>query len=210
MPPPFVRPHQATRDPPPPPQITVRMSRHPELNQYITTVLANARPLLLEGAVDRIVCCVYDAAKVPFERYEWRIRSLGGGGTERGGRGGGEPGGESGMGVVEEEEDLLAKTGDELRDLLLRTAGLDWQLQDTPLPSGSSFALLVHTRDDAAGGGGGGADSATATTAALRGGQWLLAEDREHTRPPGGAVEKATPVRSVDVSCMRFQLIRVK
>ena len=182
-------------------KITVRMSRHPELNQYISTVMANARPLLLEGTVERVVCCIYDGARRPYERYEFRIRSLGGGG--------------GGLGDAVDEEDLLSRTGDELRDLLLRTAALEWQLEPPSEGSGSTFALLVHCRPHSEG-----ARELAATvghgsaaTQALRGGQWLLAEDREHRWAGSGAaageVEKTTAIRSVDSAGLQFQLCMV-
>ena len=49
----------------------VHMSRHPELNFYISESFHRIKPLLLEGSIKKIVVCFKDAEDIPIENYSF-------------------------------------------------------------------------------------------------------------------------------------------
>jgi hypothetical protein len=151
------------------------MSRHPELCQYVVTVLANAKPLLLQGLAERVVCNVFDNGSLS-ESYVFEISKLGGNRDEGG----------------PDVDSLLYDTESQLRDLLLRTMALEWQMPELP-EGGRSFKILVHIRES------------SQATAALQSGSWMLATSREVDANVGTSGE-VLPLRSVVSTGMHFQL----
>lgn len=157
----------------------VFMSRHPGLCDYIAAVLANAKPLLLVGVVERIVCCITGPSGDPVESHIFDVGRLGV---------------EDGQ-TVPDEDSLLLDTEAQLRDLVLRAMSLQWQLPD-PVEN-TRFSILVHTRDS------GGHESGKA----LETGNWFLAskEEVEGFTRSGPVV----PLRSVTSPGLQFQLYTI-
>ena len=168
------------------------MSRHPDLNTYIATVLLNSKPLLRAGAVDRLVCAIIGPRGNPLEYYVFQVHRLG----TCGGGGGDDIDGDGHL----NEDKLIFSIESQLRDLLLRTMALEWQCGD--LPKGCRFTILVHTRDLATDEGG-----SAATRGALSSGTWLLAQ--EHESGVATAPGLIAPLRSIAFAGMDFQLFVV-
>jgi hypothetical protein len=153
----------------------VMMSRHPELCQYVETVLANAKPLLVQGLAERIVCNVLDHGKLS-ESYVFEMNKIG-------------------RDIDEDTADadsLLYDTEMQLRDLLLRTMALEWQMPQHP-DDGRSFRLLVHLRDS------------SKATGALQSGSWMVATSSEVDANIATGAD-VLPLRSVVSTGMQFQL----
>jgi mitotic spindle assembly checkpoint protein MAD2B len=163
--------------------IPVYMSRHPDLNTYIATVLLNAKPLLRAGAVDGIACVILGGGGEPLEYYIFQVNHLGLSGEATGGQ----------------EEDILFDIENQMRDLLLRTMALQWHA--AALPEGRRFALRVHARDDAT------TCLNLDPCSALSSGRWLLAtkDETAAVSQPG----RITPLSAVASTCLNFQLLRI-
>lgn len=153
----------------------VMMSRHPELCQYIETVLANAKPFLVQGLAERIVCNVFDNEKLS-ESYVFEIKRIGED-TDEG---------------TSDADTLLYDTEMQLRDLLLRTMALEWQMPGHS-DDGRSFRLLVHLRDS------------SKATGALQSGSWMVATSGEVDANISTSAD-VLPLRSVVSTGMQFQL----
>lgn len=157
---------------------SVFQSRHPALCDYVGSVLANARPLFLEGAAERIVVFIMKGAEEVIEQYVFEVTQLGA------------AVGEAVCDSVDEDT-LLYDTESQLRDLLLRTLALGWQLG--PITGGVCFQMRVHLRED----------KTESSRHALQTGCWNLASESERQQGNSGSI---TPLRSVISPALNFQL----
>mmetsp|Transcript_38243 Transcript_38243/g.85381 ORF Transcript_38243/g.85381 Transcript_38243/m.85381 type:complete len:204 (+) Transcript_38243:116-727(+) len=156
---------------------TVWMSRSPPLCHYISTVLVNSKPLLYEGVAQKLVCTINDAGGQSIESYVIEVARLGAA---------------QGNSEVLDEDTLLLDTEAQLRDLLLRTLSLEWQL--SPIPTDCTFNILLHSR----------AKDSAETARALQSGSWLLASEPETCRYlKSGPI---SPLRSILTPGMHVQL----
>jgi len=162
----------------------IHMNRHPELCQYISSVLANARPLLLSGEAEKLVVSLHQEGSdgAGSEAYIFEAARFGS---------------ESQQGMGADEDTLLFDAEAQLRDLLLRTMALEWQL--APLPENCRFSLLVHSK---------GGTSGEGTRAALETGSWLLAMGSESARMV--QCGEVSPLRTIDTLGLRFQVFASK
>ncbi|XP_033642371.1 mitotic spindle assembly checkpoint protein MAD2B-like isoform X1 [Asterias rubens] len=107
--------------------VPVQMSRHPELNQYITDVIAGIKPLLVKDEIQCISVVIIHALQHPVERFVFEIappssRSL-------------------------SNDSFLINIEQSLRAFLLRINTCDAALQSNP--PDCSFKILVHTKSSA-------------------------------------------------------------
>eukprot|EP00041_Stephanoeca_diplocostata_P011600 m.191851 g.191851 ORF g.191851 m.191851 type:complete len:204 (+) comp18602_c0_seq2:145-756(+) len=58
--------------------IAIQMSRHPELNTYVSGVLSSLRQYILEGTVNQISVVIQDENLSPQERFNFDIVMMGG------------------------------------------------------------------------------------------------------------------------------------
>jgi hypothetical protein len=167
------------------------MSRHPELNTYISTVLLNAKPLFAENAVDRIVCAIMGTKGEPLEYYVFDIQCLGS--NISGPASSARYVNNEKKYIEDREEDIIVDIETQLRGMLLRTMALEWQR--TPLPDGCKFTLLVHARET------------TRNARLLQSDVWMLAGEHEmaQAQKPGPII----PLRSVNCAGIEFQVFVV-
>lgn len=126
--------------------VPVYMSRHPELCVYISTVLANARPLLPN--LDLIVIGICDSLGDPLEAHCFELM----------------PSAHDGQREDINADSLLYDIEAQMRDLLLRAMALEWQRP--PLPKGCCFNLQLRTTPTA---------RSQDAIHGLQSGRWLLA-----------------------------------
>mmetsp|Transcript_15019 Transcript_15019/g.44517 ORF Transcript_15019/g.44517 Transcript_15019/m.44517 type:complete len:206 (-) Transcript_15019:65-682(-) len=127
--------------------VPVFMSRHPELNKYIFTVLANAKPLLLAGTMERLECRILaPQGTAPIENYVFQMSSSN---VEDG--------------AADQLDRRLREAEISLRDLLVRVGTLGTRPR---LPEGATFQLALKGRESNSQG--------SALQGALRQGDWLV------------------------------------
>ena len=98
-----------------------------------------------------------------------------------------------------DDEELFLQTGDNLRNLLLRIAALEWR----PDRTGLTFALLVHTRETA----GQATGDARATSEALQSEFWHLVNDAEHQVPVSAGRSPIEPLCSVEAGGFHLEFL---
>lgn len=108
--------------------VPVKVSRHPEVNAYVSGALRGVAPLLDEGAVARVVVAVVDEGGEPLERFVFALAPRG-------------PDSDPDADAVEATEYAMRAL---LANLALAGARLPEPRED------ASFRILVETRDDAA------------------------------------------------------------
>ena len=106
--------------------VPVKMSRHPEVNDYISTALRDARPLLDADAVENVVVVVADGRGATAERFVFALA----------------PKGDAACRV---DVDAVEATEYAMRGLLAKLALAGTQLP--PPPRDAAFRLLLETRD---------------------------------------------------------------
>ncbi|XP_022090275.1 mitotic spindle assembly checkpoint protein MAD2B-like [Acanthaster planci] len=107
--------------------IPVQMSRHPELNKYITDVLEGMKPLMEKDEIQSLSIVIISSDHQPIERFVFEIsppasRSL-------------------------TSDSYLLRMEQSLRAFLLRISTCDASLQANP--PDCSFKILVHTKSSA-------------------------------------------------------------
>ena len=107
--------------------VPVKMSRHPEVNDYISTALRDARPLLDADAVENVVVVVADGRGATVERFVFAL------------------GGPRADAACRVDVDAVEATEYAMRGLLAKLALAGTQLP--PPPPNAAFRLLLETRD---------------------------------------------------------------
>lgn len=127
----------------------VYTSRHPEVCVYVSTVIANLRPLF--PIIDVLVLDIFDATNKRVESYCFKL-----------------------TGRHEDRQSLahsqIYDAEAQIRDLLLRTMALEWQR--SCLPPGCTFRILVRTH-------GSNQNGDLDLAHELRTGSWLLASSAD-------------------------------
>lgn len=121
-------------------------------------------------------------------------------------------GGDGRGGASEDDiDDLLCTVEEQLRDVILRTQTLGEDYGQLPqLPPGSTFRLMVETRErrpgpgQGAAAGGLGAPVLSETSKALQTGHWLMAVEQESVIPDDDCA--ILPLRAVDSAGLKFSL----
>lgn len=55
---------------------TCQVSKHPELNEYITESLKSVRLLIRHGCLKSVVVCFYNKEEVPVERFVFDVLNV--------------------------------------------------------------------------------------------------------------------------------------
>uniref|UniRef100_A0A7S3K2D2 HORMA domain-containing protein n=1 Tax=Aureoumbra lagunensis TaxID=44058 RepID=A0A7S3K2D2_9STRA len=104
--------------------VTIYMSHHQALSEFISGQLMNAKTLFEKQVVERLALCII-AANTIIEQYDFTLQ------------------------LTPNTIDLnqsIRDTEDQVRDFLIKLTALETQLH--PLPIGATFTLLLHTRDN--------------------------------------------------------------
>eukprot|EP00039_Didymoeca_costata_P022028 m.3488 g.3488 ORF g.3488 m.3488 type:complete len:203 (-) comp2780_c0_seq1:174-782(-) len=106
-------------------EVPIQMSRHPELNSYILSVISSLSPWIKQGIVDKVSVVITNENRDPLERFLFELLT------------------------PAEWENNVTLSHDELeralRGFLLKLSISDAFL--SPLPKDCTFAILVHTHD---------------------------------------------------------------
>ncbi|CAN0291813.1 unnamed protein product [Ectocarpus sp. 6 AP-2014] len=164
--------------------VPVWMSRHPELNAYISEVLLRAKSLMEQGVVRRVLVCFFleeeHVDQAPVERVAFDVR------------------------VEDDGDDSVDSTSLQEVEDQLRSALLQIQKSSAHLPTrqGCTFALHVEAHEDKEGQAG--RHDATQDSgqpspvrSALRGGKWVLADSVAQGVVAEPGRRKIVPIKSV-------------
>eukprot|EP00455_Lapot_gusevi_P008059 TRINITY_DN1347_c0_g1_i4.p1 TRINITY_DN1347_c0_g1~~TRINITY_DN1347_c0_g1_i4.p1 ORF type:complete len:165 (-),score=21.74 TRINITY_DN1347_c0_g1_i4:66-560(-) len=104
--------------------VPVRVSRHPELNSYITDVVRSACGLWKRGVVDKLVLAIQDTRHQIQERFVFETRLNVACGLD---------------------QDIVINLSDAFKNFLLKIGTLDGV--ESPNPKGCTFAIYLYTTE---------------------------------------------------------------
>ncbi|CAM9301904.1 unnamed protein product [Ectocarpus sp. 8 AP-2014] len=164
--------------------VQVWMSRHPELNAYISEVLLRAKSLMEQGVVRRVLVCFFleeeHVDQAPVERVAFDVR------------------------VDDDGDDSVDSTSLQDVEDQLRSALLQIQKSSAHLPTrqGCTFGLHVEAHEDKEGQVGRhdatqDSGQSSPVRSALRGGKWVLAGSVAQGVVAEPGRRKIVPIKSV-------------